>query len=319
MKIAFLGTSEFSKIVLESLHNSNHQVVCIVTNLDKESGRWQKVKYSAVKQFGLDNNIPVLQYKSISREGEEDIKKYKPDVLVTASFGQILKENILNLAPKGVINVHTSLLPQYRGSCPVNWTIIKGEKLTGVTIMQTNIGLDTGDIILQKTIEVLPDETAGELTLRLASLGSQALLQALELVEQNKQTYTVQDEKLSSYYPMLNKDMGKIDFGNSAKQIQNLCNGLNPWPLCFVYFNAEKTEKLKVFKAKPFDNTQANQVSLQDYKNGQVVYANAKTGLVIKCEDGLVLLDIIQAPNSKAMSSKAYLNGKTIEVGKVFE
>ena len=150
MKIAFLGTPEFSKIVLEALYNSKHEIVCIVTNLDKESGRGRKVVYSPVKTFGLEKNIPVLQYKKVSLEGYEQIKAYNPDVLITASFGQLLKQNILDLAKYGVINVHTSLLPKFRGSCPINWAIMKGEKTTGVTIMKTNIGLDTGDIILSK-------------------------------------------------------------------------------------------------------------------------------------------------------------------------
>jgi len=317
MKIAFLGTPEFSKIVLDKLHNSKHQVVCVVTNLDKESGRGHKVVYSPVKQYALENNIPVLQYKSISREGENDIKAYNPDVLVTASFGQILKPNILNLAKYGVLNVHTSLLPKYRGSAPINWAIIKGETLTGATIMKTDVGLDTGDIILSKPLEILPDETAGELTLRLAELGSIALLEALEQVENNTATYTKQNEEESSYYPMLNKEMAKIDFNCSASEIQNLCNGLNPWPICYVMLNEQTNEKLKVYKAKPYLNIPQD-LNLNDYKNGQVVLSSAKTGLVVKCKDGLVLLDLIQAPNSKAMPSKAYLNGKCIEVGKMF-
>lgn len=315
MKIAFLGTPEFSKIVLEALHNSRHEVVCIVTNLDKESGRGHKVKFSPVKQYGVDNNIPVLQYKSISKEGEEDIKKFNPDVLITASFGQILKQNILNLAPKGVVNVHTSLLPKYRGSCPINWVVINGEKTTGVSIMQTDIGLDTGDVVLSKTLDILPDETAGELTLRLAELGAKTLLEALDQIEQNKQTFTKQDEGKSSYYPMLDKEMGKIDFNKTAQEIQNLCNGLNPWPICYVPFNKETGEKLKVYKAKPFLPQENLPIPLKLFQNGEVVFASAKTGLVVKCEDGYVLLDIIQAPNSKAMPSKSYLNGKTIQVG----
>ena len=317
MKIAFLGTPEFSQIVLDKLYNSKHQVVCVVTNLDKESGRGQKVIYSPVKQYALQNNIPVLQYKSISREGEEDIKKFNPDVLVTASFGQILKPNILNLTKFGVLNVHTSLLPKYRGSAPINWAIIKGETLTGVTIMKTDVGLDTGDIILSKTLEIKPDETAGELTLRLAELGSQALLEALEQVENNLATYTKQNEEESSYYPMLNKEMAKLNFDFTAKQIQDLCNGLNPWPICYVVFNEATGEKLKVYKAKPYLNIPQD-LDLNSFKNGQVVLSSAKTGLVVKCADGLVLLDLIQAPNSKVMSSKAYLNGKSIQVGKMF-
>ena len=317
MKIAFLGSPEFSKIVLESLFNSHHEVVCVVTNLDKEIGRGHKVVFSPVKQFAIENNIPVLQFNRVSKEGEEDIKAFNPDVLVTASFGQILKQNILDIAPKGVINVHTSLLPKYRGSAPINWAIIKGETLTGVTIMKTNLGLDTGDIMLSKTLEILPDETTGELTPRLAELGSIALLEALDLIEQGKDKYTPQDESQSSYYPMLTKEMAKLDFTKSAQEIQNLCNGLNPWPICFVCLNEQTGERLKVYKAKPYLNYQKD-LDLNAFKFGEVVFASAKTGLVVRCGDGLVLLDLIQAPNSKVMPSKSYLNGKSIEIGKIF-
>lgn len=314
MKIAFLGSPEFSKIVLEKLYNSKHEIVCIITNLDKESGRGKKVVYSPVKTFGIENNIPVLQYKKVSLEGEEEIKSYNPDVLITASFGQILKQNILDLAPYGVINVHTSLLPKYRGSSPINWAIIKGEKITGVTIMKTDIGLDTGDMILSKPLDILPDETAGELTIRLANLGSEVLLEALDKIENNTCSFTKQNEEQSSYYPMLTKEMGKIDFNMTAESIQNLCNGLNPWPICFVNLDEAKNERLKVYKAKPYNCDS----DFNNFKNGQVVLSSAKTGLVVKCASGLVLLDIIQAPNSKAMPSKAYLNGKAIAVGKQF-
>lgn len=318
MKIAFLGTPEFSKIVLDKLNKSSHQVVCVVTNLDKESGRGHKIVYSPVKQYALDNNIPVLQYKSISKEGFDDIKAYNPDVLITASFGQILRQNILELAPYGVVNVHTSLLPEYRGSCPINWVVINGEKTTGVTIMQTNAGLDTGDIISQTTLDILPDETAGELTLRLANLGADLLLKTLEDIENNNYTRTPQDEAKSSYYPMLNKEMAKIDFNKTAKEIQNLCNGLNPWPICYVVLDSKTNQNLKVYKAKPFEAKADLPITLKVHQNGEVVFSSNKTGLVVKCSDGFVLLDIIQAPNSKQMSSKVYLNGKSIPVGTIF-
>ena len=231
MKIAFLGSSDFSLTVLKALVNSKHQVVCVVTNVDKVSGRGHKVVSPIVKTFAIENNIPVLQFNKVSLEGYQDIKAFNPDVLVTASFGQILKQNILDLAPYGVINVHSSLLPKYRGSAPINWAIIKGETTTGVTIMKTNIGLDTGDIIIKKSLDIGAQETAGELSSRLAELGAVALIEALESIENNTCTYTAQNEKEASYYPMLNKEMGKIDFNNSAQQIINLVRGLNPWPM----------------------------------------------------------------------------------------
>lgn len=317
MKIAFLGSSEFSKIVLEALVNSSrHQVVCVVCNLDKPTGRGHKLESCIVKKFALEHNIPVLQFKSVSLEGEEQIKAFKPDALVTASFGQLLKQNILDLAPHGVINVHSSLLPKYRGSCPVNWAIMEGETQTGVTIMKTNIGLDTGDMILSKTLKIEPLETAGELTLRLAHLGADALLEALDLIETNNAKFVAQDESKSSYFPMLCKEMGKIDFNLTATKICCRVRGLNPWPLCYVALKNSQNEivTIKVISASEYKPKDANFDS-SNFEIGQVVLSSAKAGLIVKCSDGFVSLDIIKAPNSKEMSAKAYLNGKQIAVG----
>lgn len=315
MKIAFLGSSEFSKIVLEKLFTSRHKVMCAVCNLDKETGRGHKVVFSPVKEFCLKNNIPLFQYKSVSKQGYDDIKSLNPDVLVTASFGQILKQNILDLAPLGVINVHSSLLPSYRGSCPVNWVLINGETITGVTIMKTDIGLDTGDMILKKQVDILENETAGELLLRLAGIGADLLLQALDKIENKTATYTKQDESKSSYYPMLDKFSGKINFNLTATQIVNLCRGLNPWPLCFI---GDTAEKIKIYSAKVYNPTEEEKEQFKNFNLGQVVISSPKKGLVLKCNGGFVLLDIIQAPNTKAMNSKAFLNGRSIEVGKQF-
>ena len=315
MKVVFLGSSEFSKIVLEKLLSSSHKVLACVCNLDKESGRGHKIVLSPVKVFATSKKIPIYQYKSISKQGYDDIKALNPDVLVTASFGQILKQNILTLAPYGVINVHSSLLPKYRGSCPVNWTIINGEKTTGVTIMRTDIGLDTGDMILSKKVDIVPEETAGELLNRLAYVGADALIEALDKIENGLASYTRQNEEEASYYPMLDKFTGKIDFNLSPIKIVNLCRGLNPWPLCFI---GDTAEKIKVYKASEYIPTEQEKQDFEKYLSGQVVLANAKKGLVLKCSNGYVLLDIIQAPNSKVMTSKAFLNGRTIEVGKQY-
>lgn len=317
MKIAFLGSSEFSKIVLESLVNSpKHQVVCVVCNLDKPTGRGHKLEPCITKKFALEHNIPVLQYKSVSTEGEEQIKSFSPDALVTASFGQLLKENILNLAPYGVINVHSSLLPKYRGSCPVNWAIMQGESATGVTIMKTNIGLDTGDMILKSSLKIEPHETAGELTLRLAHLGAKTLLQALDLLESGEAEFVPQVESESSYYPMLSKELGKIDFNLTSQQICNKVRGLNPWPMCYVTMNNDKDEvvQIKVISASKYEPKERVDDFTQ-FTVGQVVLSSAKAGLIVKCLDGFVSLDVIKAPNSKEMPAKAYLNGRQIAVG----
>ena len=319
MKIAFLGSAEFSKIVLQELNeNSNNEVVCVVTNLDKQSGRGQKIKFSPVKDYAMQNNIPVLQFSKVSLEGYDQIKAFNPDALVTASFGQILKQNILDLAPYGVINVHSSLLPQYRGSCPINWVLINGETKTGVTIMKTNIGLDTGDMILKEEVELDSKITAGELTLKLADVGAKLLVKALEKIENNTATYTKQNDSQSSYYPMLNKQMGKIDFNKSNVEVVNLVRGLNPWPVCFVNANISNQETiLKVYSASVYElpSEKFEEIKTQNFKPGQVVLSSAKRGLIVKCGSGFVSLNVIQAQNSKPMQANAYLNGKVIPVG----
>ena len=223
--------------------------------------------------------------------------------MVTAAYGQILRQNVLDLTPKGVYNVHASLLPKYRGSSPIQWCIVNGEKTTGVTIMKTDIGVDTGDMVLAKSIEIGEEETAGELFDRLSVLGCEALLEALDLIESGKETYTKQDHENASHYPMLNKDSGLIDFSKSAEEIVNLCRGLNPWPVAFV--NLDETNRLKVYKAS------VAEVS-GNYDLGQVIFADDKNGLVIACKGGAVRFDIIQSAGTKAMNAKDYLRGRKL-------
>ena len=302
MKIIFLGTPDFSASVLEALINSKHEVVGVVTQPDKPSGRGQKLVATPVKILAEKHNIPVYQFDRISKECAV-LKTLNADLMVTAAYGQILRQNVLDLTPKGVYNVHASLLPKYRGSSPIQWCIINGEKMTGVTIMKTDIGVDTGDMVLAKYLEIGPDETAGELFDRLSVLGCEALLEALDLIESGKETYTKQDHENSSHFPMLNKDSGLIDFSKTADEISNLCRGLNPWPVAFV--NLDENNRLKVYKATKAD--------LQgEFEVGKVIFADDKNGLVVGCKDGAVSLDIIQSAGTKAMNAKDYLRGRKL-------
>lgn len=307
MKVAFLGSSEFSLIVLKSLLSSRHKVVCVVTNIDKCCGRGQKVSACPVKSFAERENLPFLQFKNISREGEVALKNFAPDALVTASFGQILKPNILSLAPHGVINVHASLLPKYRGSCPINWAIINGEKRSGVTIMKTALSVDSGDIISQAKLDILEHESVPKLTVRLAKLGGELLVKTLDDIENGTAVFMPQNDDDATYFPMLKKETSRINFGANAKEIANFVRGLTPWPVAFVQVGSDI---LKVHSATPAENIWG--LNLDNYKNGEVVRSSGKTGLVVKCADGLILLDLIQAQNGKIMPSNCYLNGKKI-------
>ncbi len=305
MKIIFLGTPDFSSSILQALIDSRYQVVGVVTQPDKPSGRGQKLIASPVKELAIKHNIPVFQPERISKQCD-DLKQLNADIMITAAYGQILRQNVLDLTPYGVINVHASLLPKYRGSSPIQWAIIKGEQQTGVTIMQTNIGMDTGDMIYSKAITIGAEETAGELFDRLSVLGCECLLTALDLIESGKETFTPQDESQMSYYPMLNKDSGLIDFNNTSRDIVNLVRGLNPWPVSFVYLDKDQNLRLKVYKATALDCD-------QDLPCGSVVCNNSKDGLVIKTQDGAVRLDIIQSAGTKAMDCCDYLRGRKID------
>lgn len=302
MKIIFLGTPDFSAGVLQALINSKHEVVGVVTQPDKPSGRGHKLVPTPVKVLAQSHNIPVFQFNRISKECEP-LKALNADIMITAAYGQILRQNVLDLTPKGVINVHASLLPKYRGSSPIQWCVINGEKTTGVTIMKTDIGVDTGDMILAQSIDILPEETAGELFDRLSILGQETLLKALDLIEQGKETYTKQDHENASHYPMLDKDSGYIDFNKTADEIVNLCRGLNPWPVAFAKIDDEN--RLKVYKATKVSHTG---------ECGKVIFADDKNGLVVGCKDGAVSLDIIQTAGTKAMNAKDYLRGRKLPV-----
>ena len=307
MKIIFLGTPDFSASILECLISSRHDIVGVVTQPDKESGRGHKVLPTPVKVLAQKHNIPVYQFKRISKECDV-LKDLNADIMITAAYGQILRQNVLDLTPKGVINVHASLLPKYRGSSPIQWCIIKGEEETGVTIMKTDIGVDTGDMILAKKVNIASDETAGELFDKLSNLGKEALLEALDLIESGDATYTPQDHEKMSHYPMLDKESGKIDFSANAKDIVNLCRGLNPWPVAFI--NLDEQNKLKVYKASVVATSDNSPC-------GTVLYCDSKNGLVIKCGDSAVSLDIIQTAGTKAMPAKDYLRGRKLLINNI--
>jgi methionyl-tRNA formyltransferase len=307
MKVAFFGTPDFALPALAGiLDSSRHQLVCIVTQPDKPVGRGGQVVFSAVKKFAIQHGIPFYQPDRINKELQV-LDKYKPDIIVTCAFGQILNQAVLDYAPHGVINIHASLLPKYRGSSPIQWAIIKGEKTTGITIMQTDIGLDTGDIITQSSLDIVSGETAGELFARLAELGGNAIVGALDLIKGGKMTRMPQDHADATAYPKLSKEGARINWNKSALEIKNFIHGLNPWPVAFFMMN---DEAIRVFRASvvSFDS---------GAKAGEVVCADTKRGLIVATSDGFLQIDVLQAPNSRQMSARDFLNGRKISVGTV--
>lgn len=307
-----MGSPDFSATVLEKL-NSVYPVSAVVTGLDKPVGRGYQFKPSALKVKAQELSIPVLQYEKVSREGIEDIENLNPDIVVTAAFGQILSERFLAIPKYGVLNVHASLLPKYRGSSPIQWSIINGDEQSGITIMRTVKAVDAGDILLEKATPIGKDETAGELFDRLAILGGEAICEAISLVESGKAAFVPQDESKATHCSMISKEDGNIDFSKTARQIDCFVRGMSPWPSAFTHVFGKT---LKVFKV---EKTDCDIENINSFEAGQVVKSSAKDGLFVKVADGIIRLSQIQLEGGKRMSDNAFLLGRNVEIGTKFE
>ena len=298
MRIVFMGTPEIAAMVLDSLIASRHEVAAVVTQPDKPNTRGNAVVYSPVKQLALDNNIPVLQpVKASAEESVAEIASYKPDIIVVAAYGQLLKSNLLELPKYRCINVHASLLPKYRGASPIQWAVINGEKETGISIMYMEKGLDTGDVILQKRLELAADETAGTLHDRLGELAGPVLLEALELIENGSAQPVPQNDAESTYVSVFDKSMGKLDFNKSSVELERLIRGLIPWPGAFTYINGKM---LKIWKAEIG--------SVDGLKPGEM-YTEVPGELYIGTLDGSLRILELQLEGRKRMYTSDFLRG----------
>lgn len=307
MRIVFLGTPEFAVPSLKALCDSGHEVVGVFTQPDRPKGRGNKVIPSPVKVFAAERGIPVFQPVRIRKESVEDLKALQPDLCVTAAFGQILSQELLDIPRLGTVNVHASLLPRHRGSAPINWAILQGDEIVGVTTMFTEKGIDTGDMLLKAETPYIKGETAGELTLRMADLGAKLLIDTLKKMEDGTLVRIPQDHAQMTYDPMLTKDMGIIDWTMRAADIVNRIHGLNPWPGCST---AVAGGRLKLLRAETADGAG---------QPGEIIAADAKSGLVIAAGEGAVAVTQLQAPGGKPMSSKDYLRGHPMAVGTVLK
>jgi methionyl-tRNA formyltransferase len=325
MKIIFLGTPDFAVAPLKALIASKHKLIAVVTQPDRPSNRGGVVAFSPVKEHALKSGLKVLQYGRVSVEGAAELKSLAPDVMITAAYGQILSQEILDVAKYGVLNVHASLLPKYRGAVPVQQAIICGEKKTGVTVMKTDIGIDTGDILLSKEIEIGADETAKDMLSKLSVLGAECISDALCLLENGKAKFVRQNHSEATRFPMLKKSDGLIDWSKSAAQIHNLIRGVNPWPGAFVNYDGRV---LKIWASQIVDFGAANvptqtQSGTEDtaqrvQKNGEVVCADIKRGLIIKCGSGALKIIKLQSAGKKIMDAAEFLKGNKILEGVVF-
>lgn len=316
MKIVFMGTPDFSAVVLEKL-NSVYPVSAVVTGLDKPVGRGYNLAPSPLKVKAIELGIPVLQYAKVSREGLDDIRALQPDIIVTAAFGQILSDTFLAIPKFAVLNVHASLLPKYRGSSPIQWSIINGDEKTGITIMKTVKAVDAGDVLLEKETEIGKKETAGELFDRLAILGGEAIVEAISLVECGKATFTPQDESKVTHCSMINKGDGLVDFSKSAKEIDCFVRGMTPWPSAYTHIG-EKTLKIFDVEKVELSDLQKSNEQFENAKFGEVVLADKNHGLIVKVADGFIRLHVIQLEGSKRMDDTQFLLGRKIDVGTIF-
>lgn len=303
MRIIFMGTPDYAVQSLKKLIASRHDVAAVVTQPDRQRNR-NELSFCPVKKFAVEHNLPVLQYEKVSKEGIEDLKKLKADVIVTVAYGQILSSEVLSLTKYGVINSHASLLPKYRGSSPIQWAVINGEAYTGVTIMKTAQKVDSGDIILQKKIAILQDETAGELFNRLAVFAGDTLIEGLALIESGKAVYTPQNHEEATHFPMLKKEDGKIDFSLRFEGLKHFILGMTPWPSAFTYIGGKIFKIYEIEKADGF---------FTEYQNGEIVEADEKNGLIVKISDGLIRLKTLQPENGKRMTDTDYLRGHKLE------
>lgn len=307
MRIVFMGTPEFAVPSLKALIESGYPVAGVFCQPDRPVGRGKKLAVGPVKALALERGIPVFQPERIKRpEGVKMLLDLAPDLVVTAAFGQILSREILDIPPMGTVNVHASLLPRHRGAAPINWCIMMGEKVSGVTTMYTDVGLDTGDMLLKRETPIGEMETAGELSERLSHLGAELLIETLQKIQDGTCPRTPQDQESASYEGMLSKELGKIDWSRPAREIACQVRGLNPWPGAYT---AMSGGVLKIWLAKAWEK--------QGGAPGEVMAASGKEGLIVACGQGCLEILEMQAPNGKRMSAKAYLLGKPVPVGTV--
>ena len=309
MKVIFMGTPDFSVGTLEALIEAGHEVALVVTQPDKPKGRGGKMQYTPVKEVAVAHNIPVYQPKRI-REPEciEELRKYNADIMVVIAFGQILPKEILEMTPYGCVNVHASLLPSYRGAAPIQWAVINGKKVSGVTTMQMNEGLDTGDMLLKVEIPLDEKETGGSLHDKLAEAGARLCVETLDALKAGTVTPEKQGDSPTAYAKMLDKHMGKIDWKMSAKEIERLIRGLNPWPSAYTRWN-ENDKGMKIWEAEVAEG--------QTDKAAGTVVEVAKDGFFVQTGDGLLKITALQIPGKKRMDAAAFLRGYQMETGTV--
>lgn len=327
LNVIFMGTPDFAEESLKSLVEAQYNILAVVTNPDKPQGRGMKLVASPVKQYAVEKEISVYQPEKVRNNPEfiEEMKKLNPDVICVVAYGKILPQELLDIPKLGCINVHGSLLPQYRGAAPIQWAVLNGDKTTGVTTMYMDAGMDTGDMILKEEVTIGEEETTGELWDRLSKIGGEILVETLKLIEDGKAPREKQGEDFSMA-PMLKKEMAQIDWENqTVTQIHNLVRGLNPIMGAYTFLEGKK---LKFWRVKDLTNEEFLQeyeeMKEYDYKlseimEGTILLAEEKQGLYIKAKEGIIQVLEIQGENAKRMQVSDFLRGTRIIAGTVLE
>lgn len=310
MKVIFMGTPDFSVGTLEALIEAGHEVTLAVTQPDKPKGRGKSMQYPPVKEAALAHGIEVYQPKRI-REPEcvEYLRKYEADIMVVVAFGQILTKEILEMPKYGCINVHASLLPKYRGAAPIQWAVINGEEVTGVTTMRMDEGIDTGDIILKEEVVLDKKETGGSLFERLAKKGADLCVKTLAAIEAGTATYTPQNHEEATHTSMIKKQLGEIDWTKPAQELERLVRGLNPWPSAYTHMNGKT---LKIWEASVLEKEEADR---ENKRPGTIEVG--KNTIAVQTGKGMLQLEEIQLEGKKRMQADAFLRGVNLETGMI--
>lgn len=307
MKVIFMGTPDFSVGTLEALVAAGHEVVLAVTQPDKPKGRGKEMQFTPVKECALKYNIPVFQPRRV-READciEELRRYHADIMVVVAFGQILPKEILEMTAYGCVNVHASLLPKYRGAAPIQWSIIDGEGVTGVTTMQMDEGLDTGDMLLKTEIPIDAKETGGSLHDKLAEAGAKLCVETLQALQNKAVTPIPQGETTTAYAKMLNKQLGNIDWTQSAVAIERLIRGLTPWPSAYTNWNGKV---MKIWDSEVVEGASGE-------KPGTIVQVE-KDAFYVQTGEGFLKVRMLQIPGKKKMDAGAFLRGYQVKTGEL--
>lgn len=303
MNIVFMGTPEFAVPSLTSLFERGYNISLVVTQKDRPKGRGKKMRPTPIKEKALELGLEVYQPDSInSQESINKLRELSPDCIVVIAFGQVLKREVLDIPQYGCINIHASLLPKYRGAAPINWAIINGEKETGITIMEIDEGLDTGDMLHYKKIPIMEEDDSESIHDKLSIMGGDLIVETIEGLKDGSVVKLPQDDSLSTYAPMLSKNTGKVDWNNSGIKIKNLVRGLKPWPSAYMVY---KGENVKIHKVKVVEK-------FLKEDNGVVVKVSDE-GIYVNCEDGCIVIEELQFPGKKRLHVSEHLRGNQFD------